>query len=209
MAVDSHCLSLLHLLKDVLDTSWRKACKFIESLSFERTIHGEGLAAASLPICKDAYIFAINCGLDKLVDLTEEGSLSGIYIEYFLKVVIPLRLVIVGSEVFFFLSQFDIVDADIVIHFLRLRWAWSQTAINSDISFVLLEGVVGSSEAFGNHLHLNVCFFARVTKLMQSMRILQIHYLGSLVFGVNLSDFLFLLGLQISEKLLIVDTDCF
>jgi hypothetical protein len=81
--------------------------------------------------------------------------------------------------------------------------------INSDSSFVLFEGVVSSSEAFGNHLHLNVCFFARVTKLMQSMRILQTHYLGSLVFGVNLSDFLFLLGLQISEKLLIVDTDCF
>lgn len=157
------------MLKDVLDTSWRKAFKFIEILSFERAIHGEGLAAASLPVCKDADIFAINCGLDKLVNLAEEGSLSGILIEYFLKVVIPLRLVVVGSEVFFFLSHFDVVDANFVIHGLRLSRTGSQTAINSDISFVLLEGVVGSFEAFGKHLPLNVCFVACVIKLIQNI----------------------------------------
>lgn len=179
------------------------------SLSFERAIHGEGLAAASLPVCKDADIFAINCGLDKFIDLTEEGSLSGILIEYFLKIVIPLRLVVVGSEVFFFLSHFDIVDAHFVIHGLRLSWTRSQTAINSDVSFVLLEGVVGSFEAFGKHLPLNVCFVDRVIKLMQNIILLIRPLLGSLVFGVYLSDFLFKLDLQIFVKLLIVDMDCF
>jgi hypothetical protein len=209
LAVVSICFSEFHLLKNVLDTSWSEAFEFMVSLSFKGAIHSEGFAASSLSVGKDADIFAINCRLDELVELVEEGCLSGVLIEHFFEVVVPLRLVVVGFEVFFVLSDFDVVDADLVVDGFGFGRARSQTAINSDVAFVLLQSVVGSSEAFREHLFLFSLFEQRVLKLLQAVLFVKKACAGYLDFGFDQIKSPFKLLLVIVVEISVIDMGYF